>query len=90
MEKLNKLIQKCKCGVYITINGHRDSYETVEGHFKGNPNKTEDLEDVDNEIYEKMKKLDTIIEIQCYPRTPIGSFTVYHYDLELAIDEALK
>jgi len=90
MEKLNKLIQECKCGVHIIVNSHKDYYESVEKHFKDNPIKSEDLEYIESEVYEKMKELDTIIEIQCYPNTPIGSFTVYHYDLELAIDEALK
>lgn len=30
MDKLNKIIARCKCGFYLTINSHRDDYETVE------------------------------------------------------------
>jgi len=89
MDKINKLINKCKCGVHITINSHRDYYETVEQHFKSNPIIQEDLEDIPKEVYEKMIELNTIIELQFYPDTPIGSYKIYHYDLEMAIDEAL-
>jgi hypothetical protein len=88
-DKLNKLIQKCKCGVYIAINSHRDYYETVEQHFKQNLINQEELEGIDNDIYEKMKETNTMIELQYYPHTPIGFYKVYHYDLEMAIDEAL-
>jgi uncharacterized FlaG/YvyC family protein len=89
MKKLNKLIQRCKAGIYLTINSHRDYYETVEQHFESNPKK-EDLEDISKDVYEKMKETNTIIELQYYPDTPIGFYKIYHYDLEMAIDEALS
>lgn len=89
MEKLNKLIKECKCGIHLTINSHRDYYETVEQHFKSNPINEEYLEDIDSDIYDKMKETDTIIELQIYPDTPIGYYKIYHNDLELAINEAL-
>lgn len=47
MEKLNKLIKRCKCGIYLTINLHRDYNETVEQYFKSNPINEEYLEDID-------------------------------------------
>ena len=90
MEKLNKLVQRCKCGIHLTVNPHRDYYETVEQHFKSNPINEEDLKDIDKDVYEKMKETNTIIELQYYPNTPIGFYKVYHYDLEMAIDEALS
>lgn len=90
MEKLKKLIERCKCGVHITVNAHRDYYETVEQHFKGNPITEEDLEDIEPDVYEKMKELNVIVELQYYPDTPIGFYKVYHYDIELAVDEALS
>lgn len=84
MEKLQKLIDKCKCGVRITVNGHRDYYETVEQHLS-----EEDLEDIDPNVYQKMKELNKIVVIQYYPDTPIGFYKIYHYDIEMAIDKAL-
>lgn len=90
MEKLNKLIERCKAGVYITINAHRDYYETVEQHFKNNPSMEEYLQDINPNVYSKMKELNTIVEIQYYPDTPVGFYIVHHYDIERAIDEALS
>ena len=90
MEKLKELVNKCKCGVHITVNGHKDYYETVEQHFKLNPTAEEDLEDIETDVYEKMKELNTIVEVQYYPDTPIGFYKIYHYDIEKAIDEAIS
>lgn len=89
MEKLNKLIKCCKGSVNLDINSHKDSYETVEQYFK-NPILSEYLEDVENDVYLKMIELDTIIELIFYPDTPIGSYAIYHYDIEKAIDIAMK
>ena len=33
-----------------------------------------------------MKKSNTVVEIQAYPDTPIGSYRVIHYDIDKAID----
>ena len=85
MEKLNKLIELCKYSVHLTINGHRDYYKTAGQYFNKNPE-----EDIEPDVYEKMKELDTIIEVQYYPDTPVGFYKIYHYDLERAIDEALS
>lgn len=90
MEKLQKLIEKCKCSVNITINSHRDYYETVEQHFNANVVVKEDLEDIEPVVYEKMKELNTIVELQYYPNTPNGFYKVYHYDIDKAIDKALS
>lgn len=90
MGKFDELIKKCKCGIHLTINIHRDYHETVEQHFESNPLEEEKLGDINVDIYEKMKELDTIVELQFYPDTPIGSYTVYHYNLDGALDGALK
>lgn len=90
MNKLNELIGLCKCGVYVSINAHRDYYESVEQHFNSNPIKEGDLEDIPSDVYEKMKELNIIIEIQFYPDTPIGFYNVFHYNLDMALDLALE
>jgi len=89
LEKLSKLLQNCKCGIYLHINVHRNYYETVEQYFRDNPRIEKDLDNIDSDVYEKMKETNTIIELQYYPNTPIRFYKVYHYDLEKAIDEAL-
>jgi len=88
MNKLKGLLSRCKCGVFISVNEHRDYYETVE-------QKLEEISclecppEITDEIREKMISNDTVIHIQFYPDTPIGSYSIYHYDIDMAIDEAL-
>lgn len=84
---LNQLKDLCKCGVHITINGHKDSYKDVECYleFPGL-----DGDDVSPEVLDEMIKKDTVIEVQYYPNTPVGFLNVYHYDLESALKEAVE
>ena len=88
MNKLNELIKLCKYGVHITINNHRDYYETVDEHFSRIF--IDEINDIPVNIYKKMIELNTIVKIQFYPTTPIGSYTIYHYDIDEAINEALN
>jgi len=90
MKKLYDLISKCKCGVYVHINPHRDTYKSVtewiEDLF------SMDLEsepEIPSEIINKMIADNIIIKIQFYPDTPLGFYRVFHYDLECAINLAL-
>lgn len=82
---INTLIEKSLGGLVITINGHKSVYETVEKYL----DMARDY-DIKLEVYKKMIELDTIIEIQFYPDTPIGFYKIYHYDFNLAIEEALR
>ena len=84
MDKLKELLSRCKCGVYVSVNEHRDMYESVEDHLSHR-----DIEDVESDVFKKMIETNTIIHIQYYPDTPIGFYSVYHYDLNMALDEAL-
>lgn len=83
-EKIKLLYSTCKAGVSISINEHRNYYETIEENLR------DKLDDINPEVLSKIKELDTLIEIQFYPDTPIGFYLVHHYDLELGIDEALE
>jgi hypothetical protein len=85
MEKLIELIGKSKCGVCIEINEHKNYYETIEQHLA-----SYDVNGLNSEIFVKMVELDSCIRIQVYPETPIGFITIYHYDLEQAINLAIE
>lgn len=37
-----------------------------------------------------MIETNTIVEIQWYPDTPVGFYSLFHYDFNLAVEEALK
>lgn len=83
-EKLKYIIDKCECSVRITVNYHKDMYQTVSEYL-------DDLgENVDDAERFEMIQRDTIIEIQLYPHTPITSYGILHYDLDMALDEALN
>lgn len=88
MDKLQELLSRCKCGVYLTVNQHRDYYETAEESLF----EMDGLEcppEIEPETRKVMIEKDTIIILQFYPDTPIGSYDVYHYEIEKALDEAL-
>lgn len=88
MNKLNELITLCKCGIYIRINAHKDSYQTIDNYFNS-PSRIEDKEDIETTVYDIMLKTNTIVEVQCYPDTPVGSYIIYHYDIDIAIDNMI-
>lgn len=85
MKELKKLLSLCNNSVTIQINLHRDYYESVTDHIG-----PDDIGDIDAEILSKMVNTDTIVRIQVYPKTAIGFYVIYHYDIELAIQEALN
>lgn len=89
MDELKELLSRCKCGVFITVNQHRDYYQFVTQKLE-EIDCLEDPPDISKEVRAKMIEADTIIEIQFYPDTPIGSYSVYHWDLDMALDEALE
>jgi len=86
MGKLKELLGRCKCGVYLTVNQHRDYYETVSEYLE-QPWRTQDIAP---DILQSMIDTDTIIDLQFYPRTPVGYTQIFHYDLDAALDEALE
>ena len=89
MNKLKELLGKCKCGVFLSINEHRDYYQTADEALK----EKEDFEcppEIEPEVRKAMAETNTIIHLQFYPDTPIGSYSIYHYDLDAALDEALE
>ena len=83
---MEELLKLCKCGVYLNVNEHRDYYQTVEEFLKDN----EELKDIEEDIYNKMVELDSIIRLQFYPTTPIGCYTLYHYNYREIIKQAIK
>ena len=84
MRKLNELKQRCKGGVSIFFDDHKVNYMSISDHCE------DDRLDINNDVLNKMIELDSIISIHFYPDTPIGSYSVHHYDIELAVDECLR
>lgn len=83
---LQKLLDRCKYGVALDVNRHRDFHESVSEYMSGR-----DADDeIEPEIYQKMIETDTIISLQFHPDTPVGFYQVYHYDLSEALSIALE
>lgn len=89
MEKLNQLLARCKCGVFLTVNEHRDYYQSVSERLETLGDRNSDGLELDEAVRAKCIETDTLIELQFYPDTPIGFYTIYHYDIDAALDEAL-
>lgn len=91
MEKLNKIYSLCKCSVTISINDHRDYHETAKESLDEIQSMNKSLvEDIGEDIYNKMIETNTIIKVQAYPDTPVGFYSIYHYDLETALDNMIE
>ena len=82
---LHKIMQRAKAGVHIEINGHRNVYETAADKLM--ELKQIDLLDVSDEVRKHIIETDTLIKFLVYKDTPVGFHLVFHYDLELAVQE---
>lgn len=84
-DKLSALLARCKCGVHLTVNQHRDYYESVVAKLAGD----EDAKFLEPEVMAQMVATDTVVDLQFYPDTPIGSYRILHHSIEAALDVAL-
>lgn len=90
---MDELIKKCKCGIYLEINEHKDSYTQIEKAIK-NINEIGILngekETISEKLAKEMVEKDRIISLQFYPDTPIGSYQIYGTEYREVIKEALE
>ncbi len=90
MKKLNQLIEKCKGGICIEINPHKDCCLTIDEYLRLDVSFGV-YDNIDNdEIYNEIIKSNNIIIITLYLHTLVDCNVITHYDLETAIDIALK
>lgn len=88
-DKLKKLLDRCKCSIYLTINQHRNYYDSAAKGLEWYQNR-ECPPDLTPEIEAKIIETDTIINLHFYPDSPNGFYQILHYDLDAALDVALK
>jgi hypothetical protein len=79
---LEFIAMHCECEVSVEINSHRNYYESVEQYM------ADMRAEVSDGVFADMVARDTIVAVQFYPSTPIGFYTVYHYDLVQALEIA--
>ena len=90
MDKIKLLLSRCKCGVHIQVNAHRDYYEPAKVHLENAEMGEPGSLNIPSEVREIMEKTNTVVSVVFYPDTPVGFYRIYHYDLETAIDLALS
>ena len=88
-DKLARLIARCKAGVHITINEHRNYYETAEYYLSERDQRGDEPLEIDPDVRAQMIATNTVVNLHFYPDTPIGFYEIWHYDLEAALDQAL-
>lgn len=91
MEKITRILNRAKAGLYMTVNEHKDTYEPIEKYIShlSAVNSTL-IKDTGKDVIAKIIELDNIVEIQVYPDTPIGFYRVVHYDLDMALDKIIE
>jgi len=87
MSDLNKLLTRAKCTVHITVNQHRNYYNTAEEALEEYAS-YECPPQIEDDVRAEMIRTDTIVNVQFYPDTPIGSYDVYHYDFDECVRQA--
>lgn len=88
MDKLTELLSLCQCGVFVTVNEHRDYYQSAAEALE-EAKQLECPPEIDAIVRAEMIARNNIIKIQFYPDTPVGSYDIWHYDLHAALDQCL-
>lgn len=89
MDKLLELLQRCEYSVTVSINVHKDLYQTIEEavdelYCCGNDPRLEEA------TKEEILRTGNMVRVLFFPDTPHGSYDIIHYDLESALSEALS
>ena len=84
--KLQDLVDLCKCEVTLTVNEHKVYYQTVEQWL----NEDRDKDEVSEDTRANMIASDSVVTLQWYPRTPVGFYRIIDATIDGAINRALE
>jgi hypothetical protein len=87
-QSIDELVSICKATVHITFNEHKTNYETIEEYLSDSM--FDRFSDVEPELKQQIIDKDLIVEVQAYPRTPVGFILSVHYDLNEALKQAIE
>lgn len=84
---MDEILKRCKCGVYLTVNKHRDVYETTAKAI-ADIREWGGADEIDEELEQRMNATGQIYELRFYPDTPISFYRVYGTSLEEVVSKA--
>jgi len=83
---MEEIIQKCKCGIYLSVNQYRDYYQSIEDAVK--EERERNSTDINDELAARMVAEKSLISLQFYPDTPVGFYIVYGTTLDEVVTKA--
>lgn len=91
MDKFTQLCAGCSNSVQISVNNHRDYYQSASDYLQDQANASDAAaKRIPGDIFIKCVETNTIVYVHFYPDGATTSYSFYHYDVEMALDEALK
>jgi hypothetical protein len=87
-DRIDKLVSLCKGSVTINFNEHATNYETIEEYLRDSMFNR--FDDVAPDLKKEIIKAGLVVEVQAYPRTPVGFILAVHHDLDKALDDAIE
>ena len=92
VEKLRAVLRfpAHKCGLYLTHNTHKDAYETVAEWAADREVRGYSADWVSDEQRDLAFASDEVWELQWYPDTPIGSYSLCAADLDVLLAAACE
>ncbi|WP_417244303.1 hypothetical protein [Celeribacter sp.] len=87
MKKLLQLVERCKFGVHLQIDGHKSYHQPVEDRL--NDDFGDFIDEIPADVLAEMIKRDRIVDLHFYPDTSSGFYKILHYDIEAALDVAI-
>ena len=89
LEKLQAIIDHCKCDVSLEVRPNTGSYLSVEKYFD-NQFGGGDIDDNERLEIAACIDADIIYKLHVYPATPIGSYCTYGPSLEVVVDSIFE
>lgn len=91
IDLLQQIVDKCKADVYLAVNNHKSSHQTLSEYLDSMINaEILDEEDIGKKLKQEIIDKDILYELQFYPDTPVGSYSLYHWDLKTILTNALE
>jgi len=87
-DKLQRVLSHVKFGFYLTINQHRDYYQTIEDWVEESLREKTGLDE--SEASEILSAQKDVVELQIYPESAGSFFILYGSSVGNVLDRALE